>query len=289
MILKGQPVAQSIQKAIAEFLEKNKQAKRPPCLAVILAGDFAPSHTYVKKKLEACEHVGIQGKLLSFDASVTEKELLETIDRLNKDPNVDGILVQLPLPPHLSSEKILSRMDPEKDVDGLHPVNAGKLLLGNHSGFIPCTPLGIVTLLDHYGIAIEGKRALVIGRSNIVGKPLAILLGSQGVNRNATVTLAHSKTARLKELCREHELVIVAIGKPHFVTKEMVSKDMVIVDVGINKIQLPSGKSKLVGDVHYEEVAPLVKAITPVPGGVGPMTIASVLQNTLISYKRRLF
>ncbi len=255
---------------------------RPPGLAFVIVGDNPASHTYVRMKKKKCQDVGIASFDKVFPQDAAEKEVLAHIERLCNDPHVDGILVQLPLPKHLSTQKILSAIDPRKDVDGLHPCNFGKLLLGETDGFIPCTPLGIHTLLTAYKIPIEGRHVVIVGRSNIVGKPLAALLMQKRKDANATVTVAHSATRHLKELTKTADILVAAMGHPLSITADMIKPKSVIIDVGINRVG-----NRMVGDVDYEAVAPLTSAITPVPGGVGPMTIAMLLSNVVRSYELR--
>jgi len=281
MILDGKKIASQIQLEIAARIQKLKQRK--PGLAFILIGDHAPSQSYVKAKQKACKEVGIESTRLELPSSVSQKELLSSISSLNKDTSIDGILVQMPLPSHLNEQTVTSSIDPSKDVDGFHPINVGKMLLGQDDGFLPCTPYGIQELLRRSHIQVEGKHVVIVGRSNIVGKPLAAILVQKKSHCNATVTLTHSASTQLSLLTRSADILIAAIGKPHFIKKEMVRPESVVIDVGINR--LPDGK--LVGDVNFEEVSKIASHITPVPGGVGPMTIAMLLQNTLTSYLRR--
>ena len=250
-----------------------------PGLAVILVGEDKASATYVASKEKACVACGINSYPYHRSAQTTETALLELIDELNADENVDGILVQLPLPKHIDTNKILEKIDPSKDVDGFHAVNVGRLVSGLEA-FVPCTPLGIMRLLAEYGIATNGANAVVIGRSNIVGKPMANLL----LNANSTVTITHSRTKNLAEICSQADILVAAIGKPNFVTPDMVKDGAVVIDVGINRLE----NGKLTGDVDFDAVAPKCSFITPVPGGVGPMTIAMLLQNTITSARNRL-
>ncbi len=247
-----------------------------PKLVVVLVGEDSASKIYVKNKVKMCEKIGIQSEVIHLLENTTEKELLKILEEKNNDTLVNGILVQLPLPKHISEEKILNAINPIKDVDCFHPVNVGNLYLGQGI-FMPCTPFGIISLLEKYDIDITGKNAVVLGRSNIVGKPMAQLL----LQKNATVTICHSKTQNLKEVVSSADIVIVAIGKPKFITKDFIKKDAVVIDVGIHRDE----NNKLCGDVDFEDVLPLVSKITPVPGGVGPMTIATLLRNCLLAYK----
>lgn len=276
MILDGKKLHQEILDNLRTQIAK---LQRKPGLAFILVGSHSASEYYVRAKQKACHYVGIQSTLVTKPTSISESDLLHAIQDLNRDPKIDGILVQLPLPSHIDSNTIMSAIDPMKDVDGFHPINMGKLLLGQEDGFVPCTPLGIHTLLTHYRIPIEGKHVVILGRSNIVGKPLAALLMQKKPNCNATVTIAHSKSKDLISLTKSADILIAALGSAHFVKAEMVKPHATVIDVGINR--LPNGS--LVGDVDYASVAPIAAHITPVPGGIGPMTIASLLQNTVRS------
>jgi methylenetetrahydrofolate dehydrogenase (NADP+)/methenyltetrahydrofolate cyclohydrolase len=226
-------------------------------------------------KGKACQEVGILSHKIELPETIPEKDLLSTIHSLNQDPHIHGILVQMPLPPHISSESIIYAIDPKKDVDCFHPLNVGKLVTGETDGFFPCTPYGIILLLKHYKVQTSGKHVVILGRSNIVGRPLANLLSQKGEMGDATVTLAHSKTKDIASLCSEADILIAAMGQPSFVTEKMVKKGAVVIDVGINRVE-----GKITGDVDFEKVAPLASLITPVPGGVGPMTIAVLLENT---------
>jgi methylenetetrahydrofolate dehydrogenase (NADP+) / methenyltetrahydrofolate cyclohydrolase len=283
-LINGKTIAHKIEEEIAGVIKTFTH--RPPGLAFILVGDAPASRSYIEAKKKKCRDVGILSFDREFTADVSEVKLLDEIAHLNKNPAVDGILIQLPLPPHISSTRIMEAVSPEKDVDGFHPLNMGKMLIGENGGFFPCTPLGIITLLAHSKIAVSGKHVVIVGRSNIVGKPLAALLMQKAPHCNATVTLAHSYTENLAALCRSADILIAALGKPHSITREMTNERMIIVDVGINRIKRDD-KEVLVGDVDFAQIAPHVTAITPVPGGVGPMTIAMLLSNTLLSYQRR--
>jgi len=277
-IIDGKALAQTIREGIAEevsLLEKDTGIK--PGLAAILVGDDPASAVYVKNKKIACEKAGLYPEEHRLPASTTQEALLKLIRQLNVDPRIHGILVQLPLPPGIDSQAILQAVTPEKDVDGFHPVNVGRLV-GGEPVFIPCTPKGVIQMIDSTGQDIAGKQAVVIGRSNIVGKPVAMLL----LHRHATVTICHSRTKDLPGVAREADILIAAIGKPLFVTADMVKEGAVVIDVGINRL----ADGKLVGDVDFDRVKERAGWITPVPGGVGPMTIAMLLQNTLESAKR---
>jgi len=281
-ILDGKWAAQAIKEELKQAVEKQKAAgEKLPHLAVILIGDNGASAAYVAAKVKACEETGFTSTLLRFDTSITATQLLEKIDNLNNDPAVDGILVQLPLPAHIAEEEVIKAIDPTKDVDGCHPVNLGKMMQGQ-PGFVPATPYGIMLLLKHYQIDTAGKHAVVIGRSNIVGRPMSILLSGNSQPGNCTVTLCHSKTKNLEKHCKQADLIVAALGKPAFLQASMVKEGAIIIDVGITRITDQTKKSgfRLSGDVHFESVAPRCSWITPVPGGVGPMTIAALLKNT---------
>jgi methylenetetrahydrofolate dehydrogenase (NADP+) / methenyltetrahydrofolate cyclohydrolase len=281
-ILDGKKASQAIRDSLKlEVAQLYSNGKEVPHLAAILVGENGASETYVNAKVKACEEVGFKSTLIRFEATISTFKLLETITDLNRDPDVDGILVQLPLPPHISADEVITAIDPNKDVDGFHPNTVGKLVLGQES-FIPATPYGIMLLLEYYKIETKGKHAVVIGRSNIVGRPMSILLSGSGPYGNATVTICHSQTTNLKEICLSADIIIAALGKPKFVTADMVKEGAVIVDVGITRVPDASKKSgyRILGDVDFENVAPKTSYISPVPGGVGPMTIAALLKNT---------
>ncbi len=288
MILDGKAIALTIQNALRDEIQALiARRKRAPQLNVILVGDHTPSQIYVERKTRACAEVGITSYTQKLPASITEKALLTEVQRLNNDPDVDGILVQLPLPSHINSLGIITAILPSKDIDGLHPNNVGGALLGIEEAFSPCTPLGVQVLLQKSGISVFGKHVVILGRSNLVGKPMASLLMQNTPTANATVTLAHSKTEHLADLTRSADILIAAMGQPLFVKADMVKEGAVVVDVGINRLENRTKKSgfSIVGDVDFEAVSPKCAAITPVPGGVGPMTIAMLLSNTLKSYK----
>lgn len=278
-LIDGKKIAAKIQEEI--ILKVSQLQGRKPALAFILVGENPASLSYVRAKKKACAATGISSILIELSASISEGDLVREIEKLNRNPEVDGILVQLPLPFHIRELAITSAIDPEKDVDGFHPMNVGKMLIGDESGFLPCTPNGIKILLEKSQIPVEGKHVVIIGRSNIVGKPLAAILVQKKPHCNATVTLAHSHTKNLTELTRSADILVAAIGKPKFIVKEMVKPGAVVIDVGISRVD-----GKLIGDVDFEKIAPIASRITPVPGGVGPMTIALLLQNTLLSYQR---
>ena len=272
-IIDGKAISKEVRAEIAadvvSFKEKHGIA---PGLAVIIVGNDPASQVYVRNKKKACEEVGFYSESYELPAETTQEELLLLIERLNNDEKINGILVQLPLPKHLNETEILLKIRPEKDVDAFHPYNVGKIMIGNHD-FLPCTPAGVMVLLERSGVEISGKKCVVIGRSNIVGKPMAMLL----LHANGTVTICHSRTQNLKEICRDADILVASIGKPEFVTGDMVKDGAVVVDVGINRLE----SGRLVGDVAFSEVEPKASYITPVPGGVGPMTITMLLKNTL--------
>ena len=259
-----------------------------PHLAAILIGNNGASETYVASKIKSCSEIGFQSTLIRFDDTVSEKAVLEKIQELNIDDAVDGILVQLPLPKHIEEKKIVNAISPAKDVDGFHPENIGNLVLGSPR-FISATPYGIILLLQHYNIDTKGRHVVVIGRSNIVGRPISILLSSNAQYGNATVTLCHSHTANIKELSLQADILVAALGKPGFVTPDMVKENAVVIDVGITRVEDASAKKgfRIKGDVNFDEVAPKTSYITPVPGGVGLMTIAALLSNTMKAYLQR--
>ncbi|HXB40173.1 MAG TPA: bifunctional methylenetetrahydrofolate dehydrogenase/methenyltetrahydrofolate cyclohydrolase FolD [Bacteroidia bacterium] len=291
IIINGKEVSEKIQQEIAAEVEQIKKAgKRVPHLAAVLVGNDPASQTYVNSKIKTCEKVGFKSSLVRFDENISEKELLTKITELNNDDDLDGYIVQLPLPKHIAEQKVIEAVKPGKDVDGFHPVNVGRLVL-NLPTYISATPYGIVQLLEHYKIETQGKHCVVIGRSNIVGTPMSILMAKNNLHANCTVTLCHSKTKNLKEHTLQADIIIAAIGRPDFVTADMVKQNAVVIDVGINRIPSTQTKSgfKLVGDVKFDEVAPKCSYITPVPGGVGPMTIASLLKNTLFAAKKEIY
>lgn len=279
-LIDGKRIAQEIREELKQ--EINLLKGRKPGLAFILVGEDPASEAYVRMKKKGCLETGIYSEVLELPASVSEEALLKHISALNEDEKIDGILVQQPLPSHISESKVIQAVKPEKDVDGFHPMNIGKLLLGEEGGFAACTPLGVMQLLERSAIDPGGKHVVIVGRSNIVGKPLAALLVQKKPYANATVTIAHSRTENLTEICRSADILVAAIGKAHFIESKMVKVGAVVIDVGINRVD-----KKIVGDVNFEAVKEQCSAITPVPGGVGPMTIAMLLSNTLLSYKLR--
>ncbi len=280
-ILDGKALSQKILKKLKEQIQN--LPKRTPGLIFFLIGDNPASLAYVRMKKKACIEVGIHSEVVQFEKNVDEKTLLQQIIHANSNPSIDGILVQMPLPPHIDSQKITSAIDPKKDVDGFHPMNMGKLLLGQEDGLIACTPLGIHTLLINANISFEKKHVVILGRSSIVGKPLAALLIQKKENYNATVTIAHSMTTNLSSITQSADILITALGKANFIKKEMVKQNVVVVDVGISRIQ-KENKAYLVGDVDFKNVCEKCSYITPVPGGVGPMTIAMLMKNTYKSF-----
>ena len=285
VIIDGKQIAQDVRNEVKEKVEALKQKGIQPCLAVILVGQNPASVSYVTGKRKALAEVGMLDRSIEVPESTTEEELLKIIDGLNKDEGVHGILVQLPLPKHIDEDKVIMAIDPSKDVDGFHPVSVGNLMIGR-PGFLPCTPHGIIVLLQKMGIQTSGKHAVVIGRSNIVGKPVSILLARKDVN--CTVTMCHTGTKNMAEITRQADIVVVASGHPHTLTKDMVKDGAVVIDVGVNRIPDSTKKSgfRLIGDCDFEDLKEKASYITPVPGGVGPMTIAMLMQNTLESATR---
>lgn len=287
-ILDGKALSRTLKEEIKEDVLKITQSgKRPPHLSAILVGNNPASEAYMKNKVRSCEEVGFSSDLIRRDENVSEEEVLDLVRSLNNNPDVDGFIVQLPLPDHIDDTKVLLAIDPKKDVDGFHPYNFGCMAQGLDS-FLPATPYGIMIMLDRYNIETSGKNVVVIGRSNIVGTPMSILLSRKAQPGNATVTLAHSRTRDLKKLCLDADIIISALGKPFFLTADMVKEGVVVIDVGINRIDDLTRKRgyRLVGDVDYEKVAPKSSFITPVPGGVGPMTVATLMLNTLKAYNK---
>jgi methylenetetrahydrofolate dehydrogenase (NADP+)/methenyltetrahydrofolate cyclohydrolase len=291
ILIDGKKTSQDIKNEIAARVAEIKQeGGKQPHLAAILVGEDGASQTYVGAKVKACEEVGFTSTLVRLSAGVSEEELLRTVEDINQNPDIDGLIVQLPLPKHISVDKVTNCIRPEKDVDGFTPANVGRMTL-NWPAYVAATPYGIVELLKRYQIETSGKHCVVIGRSHIVGSPMSILMARNGNPGNATVTLTHSKTKDLAAICKTADILIVAIGKPEFVTADMVKPGAVVIDVGIHRIADETKKTgfRLIGDVKYDEVAPLTSAITPVPGGVGPMTIAALLYNTLQSAEKKVF
>jgi methylenetetrahydrofolate dehydrogenase (NADP+)/methenyltetrahydrofolate cyclohydrolase len=283
-LLDGKALSETIQAEIAESVRELKaQHNLIPGLAVIMVGDNPASAIYVRNKSRACEKIGMYSESLALPAATAQAELLRHIQRLNQDPGIHGILVQLPLPDHINENAVILSLDPAKDVDGFHPLSVGRMTIGKEDTFLPCTPYGIQTLLVRSGIRIEGSHVVIVGRSNIVGKPTAIILMQKAGGADATVTVCHSRTRDLPAVVRQGDIVIAAMGRPRFITRDMIKPGAVVIDVGMNRIPDASTKSgyKLVGDVDFEAVKEVAGAITPVPGGVGPMTIAMLLSNTL--------
>jgi methylenetetrahydrofolate dehydrogenase (NADP+)/methenyltetrahydrofolate cyclohydrolase len=289
-LLDGKVVSEHIKAQIKQEVDAIlAKGLRAPHLVAILVGDNPASKAYVGSKVKTCAELGFESTLVAYETDVTEAELLAKIEAINNDPGVDGILVQLPLPKHIDENKVIDTIHPDKDVDGFHPENLGKMVIGQEA-FIPATPYGVMLMLAHYGIKTAGMHAVVIGRSNIVGTPMSILLSRNTEPGNCTVTICHSRTKNMTELCKQADLIVAAIGKPRFVTADMVKDGAVIVDVGINRVESTETKSgyRLVGDVDFDHVAPKASYITPVPGGVGLMTICALMKNTLQAYERRL-
>ena len=281
-ILNGKEASQAIKDSLKlEMAQMAVSGKPVPHLAAVLVGNNGASETYVASKVKACQEVGFKSTLIRLEEDISSLKLLDVIIDLNRDPDVHGILVQLPLPKHISEEEVINTIDPSKDVDGFHPNNIGRMILG-HPTFIPATPYGIMLLLEHYKIETKGKHAVVIGRSNIVGRPISILLSENRAQGNCTVTICHSHTKNTREICQSADIIVAALGRPNFVTADMVKEGAVIVDVGITRVPDASKKSgyRIAGDVDFENVAPKCSFITPVPGGVGPMTIAALMKNT---------
>lgn len=286
-LIDGKKISLQVMQELAEEVDRLKsEGRRVPHLAAVLVGNDPASETYVASKVKACQKVGFKSTELRYGSEMTEEQLLAVVDKLNRDPEVDGYIVQLPLPSHISEEKILMAIDPAKDVDGFHPCNVGKMVAGLPT-YLPATPAGIVELLRRYQIETRGKHCVVIGRSNIVGTPMAVLMSRKNEYADCTVTMCHSRTKNIKDFTLQADILVVALGKPQFVTADMVKDGAVVVDVGIHRVPSEQTKSgfRLVGDVDFDQVAPKCSYITPVPGGVGPMTIVSLLQNTLKAYK----
>lgn len=290
-LIDGKAVSEQIKQEIAaEVAEIVARGGKSPHLAAILVGHDGGSETYVAAKVKACEVCGFKSSLIRYEADVTEDELLAKVKELNEDPDVDGFIVQLPLPKHISEQKVIESIDYRKDVDGFHPINVGRLSIGLPC-YISATPNGIMELLRRYEIDTRGKKCVVLGRSNIVGKPMAMLMMQKGNPGDATVTVCHSRTQGITEICREADIIIAAMGQPNFVKAEMVKEGAVVIDVGTTRVPDATRKSgfKLTGDVKFDEVAPRCSFITPVPGGVGPMTIVSLMKNTLLAGKKAIY
>ncbi|MFC4411155.1 bifunctional methylenetetrahydrofolate dehydrogenase/methenyltetrahydrofolate cyclohydrolase FolD [Chungangia koreensis] len=278
-LISGKTIGEEIRQSITQRVDKLKELGVTPGLAVVLVGNDPASHTYVTNKQKTSKKLGMHSELIEFDESISQEELLNTINRLNTDDSIHGILVQLPLPEHIEERAVIAAIDPSKDVDGFHPINAGKLMIGEE-GFIPCTPFGIMKMIEKIGFDLKGKHAVVIGRSNIVGKPIGQLL----LQQDATVTYCHSKTVDLPTITKQADLLVAAVGRPKMITSEHVKEGAVVIDVGINRDE----NNKLCGDVDFDDVKEIASAITPVPGGVGPMTITMLMANTLLSAERTL-
>ncbi len=290
-LIDGKHLAKTIKEEIAEQVTAiTSDGSRPPHLAAVLVGDDPASQSYVRNKVRSCEQVGFESSLIRKEADITESELLEIIDKLNADDAIDGFIVQLPLPKHINEERVTLAIDPKKDVDGFHPVNFGRMAQGL-SCYLPATPFGILQMLDRYNIEVEGKECVVVGRSNIVGSPISILLSRKASPGNATITLCHSRTKDIAFHTRRADILIVALGRPEFITGDMVKEGVVVIDVGINRVDDETAKRgyRLRGDVHFDEVAAKASYITPVPGGVGPMTVTSLLMNTLKAYRKEVY
>ena len=286
-ILDGKKTSEALKQEIAEEVKQLKnQGKKVPHLAAVLVGDDGASLTYVGSKVKACEQVGFASTLVKLPADISEEKLLQEIAKLNTNPEIDGYIVQLPLPKHINEQKILLAIDPTKDVDGFHPANFGRMAL-DMEAFIPATPFGIMELLKRYKVPTKGKHVVVVGRSHIVGRPISILLSQKGAQGNATVTLTHSHTPNLADLTRQADIVVMALGIPEFLKGDMVKEGVTVIDVGITRLKDDSNSKgyRIVGDVAFNEVKEKASYITPVPGGVGPMTIAMLLKNTLLAYK----
>lgn len=290
LLLDGKKLADEIKVEISQEVEQIKaNGAKIPHLATILVGNDGGSLTYVGHKMKACEQVGFKATLLHFEDSISEQFLLNEVKKLNENPEIDGFIVQSPLPKHIDQNKVIMAINPMKDVDGFHPVNVGKVTLGLPA-YVSATPLGITKILERYNIATEGKHCVIIGRSNIVGRPMSILMSSQAKTGNATVTICHSRTKNIKDVVRTADIIIAAMGKPEFVTGDMVKEGAVVIDVGTTRVTDITAKNgwRLKGDVRFSEVAPRCSAITPVPGGVGPMTVVSLLLNTLKAAKHEI-
>ncbi len=290
-IISGKDISKAIRKEIAEEVKRIRDKDgKVPHLAAILVGEDPASETYVNSKGKSCKEVGFDSSTYRFESDVSEGELLEAVEFINKDPEIDGLIVQLPLPPHIDAQKVIQHVAPEKDVDGFHPVNAGRMMIGLPA-YIPATPNGILEMIRRSGIETSGKNCVVLGRSNIVGKPMSLLMGRNDDPGNATVTVCHSRTRDLEKITAQADILIVAIGKQEFVTADMVKDGAVVIDVGIHRVPSAEKKSgfRLIGDVAFDEVSPKTSYITPVPGGVGPMTIASLLMNTLKASKKEIY
>ncbi|MCT4615281.1 MAG: bifunctional 5,10-methylene-tetrahydrofolate dehydrogenase/5,10-methylene-tetrahydrofolate cyclohydrolase [Marinifilaceae bacterium] len=291
ILIDGKKISAEVKQEIAAEVEQiKKENGKIPHLAAIIVGADGASQTYVAAKVKACEQVGFKSSEIKFDENITEEELLNEIKKINQNDDIDGLIVQLPLPKHISEDKVIETITPEKDVDGFHPINVGKMVAGLPT-YLPATPAGIVELLKRYKIETSGKNCVVIGRSNIVGTPMSVLMSRKAEYGDCTVTLCHSRTKNIEKITKEADIIIVALGWKEFLTGEMVKEGAVVIDVGIHRVKSDKTKSgwKLYGDVNFDEVAPKASYITPVPGGVGPMTIVSLMQNTLLSAKKAIY
>lgn len=291
VLLDGKKIADQIREEISAKVAGIKASGlKTPHLAAIIVGSDGASETYIAHKVKACEQVGFNSTIVRLDENVTEKFLLEKIDEINENTDIDGLIVQLPLPPNISEEKIIERIKVEKDVDGFHPVNAGRLLIDQPS-YISATPKGVIELIKRYNIETSGKHCVIVGRSNIAGKPMAVLMARKAYPGDSTVTICHSRTKDIASICKQADILIVAMGRAEFITAGMVKEGAVVIDIGITRVRSDKTKSgwKLLGDVKYNEVAPKCSYITPVPGGVGPMTIVSLLENTLMAARKEIF
>jgi methylenetetrahydrofolate dehydrogenase (NADP+)/methenyltetrahydrofolate cyclohydrolase len=289
ILIDGKKISEELKAEIAaEVIKMKASGDKIPHLAAILVGTDGASETYVAGKVKACELVGIKSTLIRLNENISETELLGYVDKLNNDADIDGFIVQMPLPKHISEDKVIEQINPQKDVDGFHPVNVGRMVAGLPS-FVSATPFGIMELIKRYKIETSGKNCVVIGRSNIVGRPMSVLLSQKGID--CTVTLCHSRTKNLKEIANQADIIVAALGIAEFLTADMVKPGAVVIDVGITRVKSDKTKSgwKLLGDVKFDEVAPKCAYITPVPGGVGPMTIASLLYNTLLSARKEIY
>lgn len=282
-LIDGAAIGRLVRNDVAVEVARLKALGIVPGLSVVLVGEDPASAVYVRSKGKACEEAGMRGETIRLPADTSEAQLLEQVDALNNDPRVHGILVQMPLPKHMSADKVIRRIKPEKDVDGFHPVNVGKLSIGERDGFVPCTPAGAIELLVRSGVDTKGKDAVIVGRSNIVGKPMAALLVQDAAGGNCTVTVCHSRTADLASHTRRADILVAAIGRPEMITGDMIKPGAVVIDVGINRVNDPSSPKgyRIVGDVHFASARAVASLITPVPGGVGPMTIAMLMKNTV--------
>lgn len=291
ILINGKEVAEQIKQEIKSEVESIvSKGKRPPCLAAIIVGNDGASETYVAHKAKACEQVGFESLIIKLDENTSEEELVKKIEEINQNDQIDGLIVQLPLPKHISEDNIIQTIDFRKDVDGFHPVNTGRMAIGLPS-YVSATPFGIIELISHYKIETSGKHCVILGRSNIVGKPISVLLSRKGYPGDATVTICHSRTNNIQDYTLSADILIAAMGQPGFITKDMVKQGAVVIDVGITRVESKETKSgwKLVGDVKFDEVAPKCTYITPVPGGVGPMTIVSLMKNTLLAAGKRIY